>query len=138
MNKFVEQFITHQDELRTNEENARLQAEANAAREFAEKIETDKKKKELQLVIANQMREDAKSIVNEIPGSIKPTTLVLTEAGRRPKDLSGMNRKQRKLHANSTEIFTTDIGTVKGWLVEERFQKVFGYDEGGGAQNFLL
>ncbi len=130
MNKFAEQFITHQDELRTNEENARLQAEANAAREFAEKIETEKKKKELQLVIANQMREDAKSIVSVIPDSLQPTTLVLTKVARKPKDVSGMNRKNRKYYADKTEIFTKDVGTIKAWLAEERFQRSWDYDEG--------
>jgi len=138
MSEFADQFRNHFVDSHSAAERLIHQNVKEEARKLAERIVADRRKNQLQLLVAHKMREDAKSIVGEIPDSIEPTTLIVTESSSEPVDLTGMNRKQRRENANRTRIVFTPINRLSAWLVDGRFKSAWDYDtEGGGFPRSL-
>src|SRR5665213_489333 len=124
MNEFAEQFIAHVDELRDPTDEAMRQAAENREKRFVARLAIEGQKHELQLILAHQMREDAKSIVDQIPADIEPTTLVITRSQFVPLDLSRMSPEKQIELEGRVQVEKTIINKIKTWMVSERYQRV--------------
>ena len=123
MSEFSEQFEAYALALRSPDEEIQLLTEKNKRDHFIGVRAVEARKMELQLVDANTMREDAKSIVGLIPDDILPTTLIITESHFEIIEDDGETSQRQLYNKGGMKVDTTQRGKKKAWIVSTRYQR---------------